>query len=214
LGRFDRWIGACRDGAEDGRPQRTGLPAAADLHRPIGYVCVDLHYQRVLLGDAAADDDLGDVDAVLFHPVDDGERAECGRFDERTVNFRRRRVERLTDEEASQQRVGENRAVAVVPIECRETRLAGAELRGGVGQFRVGLGACAELAGGEALHEPVENVADGALARFEAIHAGDDRLGDDAAEARDVGETLRQGSHHAVAGAGSHDLHERPFAAA
>ena len=44
--------------------------------------------------------DLLDLHAVFFEAVDDRERAKRGRLDERPINLRRRRVQRLTDEQA------------------------------------------------------------------------------------------------------------------
>ena len=64
-------------------------------------------------------------------------------------------------------------------------------------------------AGVEVLDEPVEDVAHGRLARLQAVHAGHDRAGHDAAQAGDVGQRLvHRGDHH-VAGAGADDLHQR-----
>jgi hypothetical protein len=65
------------DRAGDGRAQRAGLRRARDLHRAARHVGVDLHDQRVLLGDAAAVDDLFDLHAVFLESVDDRQRAEA-----------------------------------------------------------------------------------------------------------------------------------------
>ena len=68
--------------------------------------------------------------------------------------------------------------------------------------------------GARLLDEPVEDVADGRLARFEAVHAGHDRLGHDAAQAGHVGQLCVQRRDHAVARAGADDLHQRARPAA
>ena len=63
---------------------------AADLHRPVADVGVDLHHEGVLLGDAAAIDDLLDRHAVFLEAVDDRQGAEGRGFDQRPIDLRRR----------------------------------------------------------------------------------------------------------------------------
>lgn len=61
---------------------------------------------------------------------------------------------------------------------------------------------------GDALDEPVEDIADGGLAGLDAVHAREDALGDDAADAGNVGEGLVERPDHAIAGAGADDFDE------
>ena len=63
--------------------------------------------------------------------------------------------------------------------------------------------------GSKMLDEPVEDVADRRLARFQPVHPRQDRAGDDPAQAGDVRERLIGGGDHHVAGAGADDLDER-----
>ena len=93
------------------------------------HVGVDLHEQVVLLGDAAAADDAIDRHAVFADALDDRARAEGGRLDQRAVDLGARRVQRLAEDQPGQPRVDEDRAVAVVPVEREQARLAGRERR-------------------------------------------------------------------------------------
>src|SRR5829696_2617898 len=78
---------ARRYGGRHGRPERGRLGRAGDQHRLADHVRVDLHEQRVLLGDAAAAHNPLDRDAVLAQPLDDRTRAEGRGFDQRAVDL-------------------------------------------------------------------------------------------------------------------------------
>ena len=124
-------------GRADGGTERAGLRRAGNAHLAAGDVGVDLHEHRVFLGDAAGADDALDGHAVFADAVDDGAGAEGGALDERAVDFRLGGVERLAEQQAGEQLIDEDGAVAVVPIEREQAGLAGL-LRGGlVGEFAV-----------------------------------------------------------------------------
>ena len=125
-------------GPGHGRAQGAGLGRAGDLHLQAGDVGVDLHDQGVLLGDAAAVDDVADLDPVLLEAPDDGQRAEGGGLDEGPVDLLGLRVQGQADEEAGQALVDEDGPVAVVPVEGEEARFAGPEGGGLPGQRGVG----------------------------------------------------------------------------
>ncbi len=72
-------------------------------------------------------DDLADLDAVLPEALDDRQGAEGRGLDEGPVDLLGPRAERQADEEAGQPLVDEDGAVAVVPVEGEEARLAGLE---------------------------------------------------------------------------------------
>ena len=108
----------------DGRAQRAGLARAGHLHRAAGHVGVDLHEQRVFLRDAARADDAVDRHAVFPDALDDRARAERGRLDQRAIDFGPRRVEVLAEQQAGEQLVDEDGAVAVVPVEREQAGLA------------------------------------------------------------------------------------------
>ena len=114
-------------GPGHGRAQGAGLGRAGDLHRQAGDVGVDLHDQGVLLGDAAAVDDVADLDPELLEAPDDGQGAEGRGLDEGPVDLLGRRVQGQADEEAGQALVDEDRPVAVVPVEGEQAGLAGLE---------------------------------------------------------------------------------------
>ena len=76
--------------------------------------------------------------AVLLEAVDDRQGPEGGGLDQRPVDFRRGGVQRLADQQAGEQRIDQDRAVAVVPIEGQQAALAGAELLGLAGRGRRG----------------------------------------------------------------------------
>ena len=79
-----------------------------------------MHHEGVFLRNAAAVDNLLDLDAIFFKAINDRERAEGGRLDERAVDFRRGAVQRLTDQQPAEKRVDKNRAITIVPIERDE----------------------------------------------------------------------------------------------
>ncbi len=197
------------DGGEEGGAEGAGLVAAADLDGAAEDVGVDLHEGGVFDGEASGGDDFANGDAVGFEALDDGEGTEGGGFDEGAVDFVGGGVEGLAEDEAGEAGVGEDGAVAVVPVEGEEAGLAGLEGgEGGLHGLEFGVGGGAVGIGDEVVDEPEEEVADGALAGFEAEVAGEDGAVDDAAEAGDVGEGLGGGVDHQVAGAGAEDLDE------
>ena len=105
------------DGAEECGPQGAGLFRGGDHQRHIEHIGIDLHQQGALHGQSSAGDDLFDGNAVLADAVDDHARAKGGRLDQRAVDFRRRGVERLSQQQPREARIGEDIAVAVVPVE-------------------------------------------------------------------------------------------------
>ena len=125
----------------DGRAQRAGLRRTGDFHRPARHVGVNLHDQRTFVGDAAAVDDLLHFHPVFLETVDDGQRPKSGRFDQGAVDFRRRRVKRLADEQPGEELVHQDGAVAVVPVQGEQAGFAGGEFGGpgGKGLVRAGL---------------------------------------------------------------------------
>ena len=195
------------DGTGDGGSEGAGLRASGDFHGSACDVGVDLHDERIFFGDAAAVDDLSDLDAEFFKSFDDREGAEGGGFDQGAIDFGRGGVERLAQEQSCEFLIDEDGAIAVVPVEGEQARFAGFEFGGLSGEIFVR----AEVltAGLEDVDEPVEDIADGGLPGFEAEVSGEDAAGDDAAEARDIGKRRgRSGDHH-IAGAGADDLDER-----
>ena len=67
--------------------------------------------------------------AVFLEAVDDGQRAERRGLDQRAINFRRRRVKRLADEQAGEPLVHQDGAVAVVPVQREQAAFAGLQFR-------------------------------------------------------------------------------------
>ena len=67
--------------------------------------------------------------------------AEGGGLDQRAVDFRRGGVQRLADQQAAEQGIDQDRAVAVVPIQGHQAAGAGAKLLRLAGQCRVGVAA-------------------------------------------------------------------------
>jgi hypothetical protein len=120
--------------------------------------------------------------------VENRARAErCG-FDPGAVEFWGRGGEREAEHEARQARIREHAAVAVVPIEREQSRGSRGDILGRRGEQRVGRVAVSEALRRDLLDEPLEDVADGALASLEPVHAGQDRFGRDAAEAGNAGQ--------------------------
>src|SRR5690606_25633677 len=105
------------DGGGEGGAEGAGLRGAGDQHGAAGDVGVDLHEHRVFLRDAAGADDAVDGHAVFFEAFDDGAGSEGGGFDESAVEFGLRGVERGAEGEAGEERIDEDGAVAVVPVE-------------------------------------------------------------------------------------------------
>ena len=133
-------VRARHNGGRNGRTKRARLRRARNFHRPASNVRVNLHHQRIFLRNAAAIDDLPDLHAVFLEAVDDGQRAKCRGFDERAVNFRRRGVKRLAEQQSGKPLVHQNRAVAVVPVEREQAGFARLQFRRARGQFLVRAG--------------------------------------------------------------------------
>ena len=95
-------VRARHNGSRNGRTKRARLRRARNFHRPASHVRVNLHHHRIFFRNAAAIDDLPDLHAVFLKAVDDGQRAKRRGFDERAVNFRRRGVKRLAEQQAGQ----------------------------------------------------------------------------------------------------------------
>ena len=214
LGRRERLIpaggGAGRHGRRRRRAERRRLRGPGDDHRIPEDVGVDLHEQRILLGDAPAADDALHRHAERLQALDDGARPERRRLDERAVDVGAGRMERLAEDQAGQARVHEDRAIAVVPVERQQARLPRPEPRRARGQLLVQRG----VAFADALDPPRQQVADGRLARFDAEVTRHDRAVDDAADARDVLDAAGDRRHRAVARRGADDLDERARAGA
>ena len=140
-------------------------------------------------------------------PVDDGQRAERGRLDERAVDLRRRGVERLPEQQARQPLVHQHRAVAVVPVQRQQARLARRQLRRRRAERLVRAGLLAERL--DVVHEPVEDVAHRRLARLQPVIARQNAARHNAAQAGDVRQLLPERHDHHVARARADDLHQR-----
>ena len=207
---LDLLVSPADHGPEDRGAQGTRLRRAADLHRPIADVGVDLHHERVLFGDAATVDHLLDLDAVFLKPVDDRQRAERRGFDQRPVDFGGRGVQRLPDQQAAQQRVDQNRAVAVVPVQGQQPAFARRQPLGFARQIHVRIAFGRVLVRRQVSDEPIEDIAHRRLAGLQPIHARQDRPRHDAAQSRDIGQRLVLRRDHHVASAGADDLDQRP----
>ena len=184
-------IGTAGHGPEDRRPQGAGLGRPADLHRPVADVGIDLHHQRVLLGDAAAVDHFLDLHAILLEAIDDRQRAERRGLDQRAIDLGSRRVQRLPDQQAASaaDRPGSCGCRCSSPGPAGRWRpAAAARLRASSGRADPRPWPCTRRS--QMLDEPVENVTHGRLARFQAVHAGDDRAGNDPAQAGDIVQRL------------------------
>ena len=134
------------------------------MHRAAGHVGVDLHQQRILLGDAAGADDPVDSHAVFPNALDDRARAERRRLDQRAIDLGARRIEVLPDQQAGQQLIDEDGPVAVVPVERQQAGLARLLPRRLGGQLLVQRG----VAAADALDPPLEDVADRRLSGLDA----------------------------------------------
>ena len=115
------------DCRRNSRAESASLRRATDLHRTPRHVCVNLHHQRTLLGDAAAVHHGRNLHAVFLEAIDDRQRAERRGLNECAVNFRWRRVKRLADERARESLIHEYGAIAVVPIQREQSTLTGLE---------------------------------------------------------------------------------------
>ena len=109
---------------------------------------------------------------MLLHAVDDGQRSEGGGLDVGAVNFMGLGVQGLAEQQAGELDIGEDGAVAVVPVERQQT--------GGTGWLvfhfclhghELGSGIRAVAIRHQIVHQPEEDIADGRLARLDAHHA-------------------------------------------
>ena len=101
-----------------------------DAHAQAARVGEQLHRQRALLGDPAAGDDLAQRQPVLLEVLDDPPVAERDRLEQRAVDLLARRLQRQPEERAAEVGVGEDRAVAVPPVERDEPALPGPDRSG------------------------------------------------------------------------------------
>ena len=149
---------------------------------------------------------------MLFNPLDDGQRAERRRLDERPVDLVRFGVQRLAQEQPAQPHVDQDRPVPIVPVERHQAVLARLLTRGKLAEFlEPRVRARSVLVGHEVVHKPEKDVADRGLPGLDAIVAGQDRTVDDPAHARDVSQVTVVLHHHHVTRARAQDLDERAF---
>ena len=169
----------------DRRAKRAGLARARDLHRAPRDVGVDLHQQRIFLGDAARAHDLVDTHAVLLDALDDRARPECGRLDQGAVDVGPRRVEVLSEDEAG---TASGRREW---FDCRCSSRGPADRPARDCCFAasaVSLSCSGVAAARTTSTHHLKDVADRRLAGLDAEEAGQDRAFDDAADAGDVGD--------------------------
>ena len=107
---------------------------------------------------------------IFFEPIDDRQRPKGRGLDQRTVDFRRRRVQCLANQQTGQTADRPARAIAVVPVECQQAARPGANCSASrvarrARHRRFVLGRC------QMPHEPVEDIAHRGLSCFQAIHA-------------------------------------------
>ena len=183
-------------------PRRApGSGRVGNAHAQAARVGEQLHRQRALFGDPAAGDDLVQLQAVLLEVLDDPPVAERDRLEQRAVDLLARRLQRQPDEHAAEVGVGEDRAVAVPPVERDEPGRAGTDRGRRLLERRVlGIGRRKRL------HEPGEHVADRRLPGLVAVEAGQDAVAHDAG---DPGQPHLVGVDHEVADRGPDDHHER-----
>ena len=191
----------------DGRTQRAGLRRARHLHRPTRHVCVNLHRQCALVRDAAAVHYRRNLHAVFLKPVDDGQCAKRRSLDESAVNFRRRRVKRLADEQTGEFLIHENRAIAIVPIQRDQSGFARLQFQRRLVQITVRQNFFP--ARFDVIHQPVEQIAHGGLAGFESEISRQHASVHDAAKSRHIGQFFCVRRNRDVAGARANDFHQR-----
>ena len=105
--------------------------------------------------------------AVFLEPVDDGQRAKRRRLDQRAINFRRRRVKRLANEQTREPLVHEDGAVAVVPVQREQAAIRRASVSSPPRQVPRASPAFSPLRL-DVIHPPVENIAHRRLAGFQS----------------------------------------------
>ena len=155
-------------------------------------------------GDPAAGDDLVERDPVLLEVVDDPAVAERDRLEQRAVDLLGRALQRQPEDRAGEVGVGEDRAVAVEPVERDQPGLAGPER--GRARARAARRSRPTV---QRAHEPRQHVADGRLPRLVAVQPGQDPVPSDAG---DPGQADLVGIEHHVADRGPDHGHERPRA--
>ena len=141
-------------------------------------VCEQLHHQRAALGDPAARHDLGQLEPVLLEVVHDPPAAERDRLEQRPVDLLARALQREPEDRAAEIGVGEDRPVAVEPVECDQPGLARLEPRRRCFQRLV-----TPWIGDHLFDEPGEHVADRRLPRLVAVEPRKDAVLDDAGDA-------------------------------
>jgi len=114
-------------------------------------------------------------------------------------------VQGLPEEEPGEQRIDQDGAVAVVPVEGEQAALSGPQARGLAGQLRVERG----VAAANLPDPPFEDVAHRGLSGLDPVEAREDGAGHDAADAGDVGNFAAARDDGAVAGRGADHLDQR-----
>ena len=141
---------------------------------------------------------------MLSEVVDDPPVAVRDRLEQRPVDLLGRALQRQPEDRAGEVGVGEDRAVAVEPVEREQPGLARPECGRAPLQPLVGLGRTVQRA-----DEPREHVADRRLSSLVAVQPGQDPVPSDA---RDAGQPDLVGIEHHVADRGPDHGHERPRA--
>ena len=196
---------ARQHGGGDRRAESAGLTRARDLHDAARDVGINLHEQRIFLGDAARAHDLVDTHAIFLDALDDRARAKRGRLDQGAIDVRPRRIEVLAEQQPGEPLVDENGPIAVVPVERQKAGLPWTLLRRLGGQF----GVQRRVAAQNDFDPPFEDVADGRLAGFDAEEAGQNGAFHDAADAGNIGDRLFGRNDRAVAGRRADHLDQR-----
>ena len=145
--------------------------------------------------------------AVFLKTIDDRQRAKRRRLDERAINFRRRRVKRLADEQAGKPLVNQNGAVAIVPIQREQTGFARLQFRAAFVQAHVRQAFLPPRL--DVIHKPVENIADRGLPGFQSEISRQHAAVHDAAKSRNIGKFLGVRRNRDVASARADDFDER-----
>ena len=152
-----------------------------------------------------------DLHAVFLEAVDDRQGAEGGRLDQRPVDLRRGGVQRLADQQAGQQRIDQDRAVAVVPVQGQQPAFAGPEPFGGLaGQIavRVAVGRV-WAAGARYLTNQLKMSPTADWPASRPYMPGMIEPGTMPHRPGMSGNVVGQRGDHHVAGAGADDLHQR-----
>ena len=209
LRRRDRGIDAVEDPirhrGEQRGPTRRHLVGDGDPDGKPRDIGEELHEQRACFGNAAAGDDLGQLDPVLGEVLHDPPVAKRYRLEQRPIDVLAGGMECEATEHAGEVGVGQDRAVAVEPIECDEAGFAGTQLRSRAlerGEARAGRSQVAQ--------EPGEHVADRCLPCLIAVAPGQNPVSHDT---RYPGETDLLWVDHHVADRGADDRDEDSRAA-